>query len=128
MPRFYNPAAMNAPFNPYTHGIEVQRDERLVFFSGQVGADASGAIKPDFEGQIRQIYAHIEIILADADMALSDLAKLTTYLVSRDDLDDMRRLRAEILGDHKPGHTLLLISGLAYPEFRIEVEGFAAKA
>ncbi len=128
MPRFFNPDAMSAPFNPYTHGIEVARDERLVFFSGQVGANASGDIAPDFEGQIRQLYANIESVLKDADMGLSDLVKLTTYLVSRDDLEDMRRIRKEILGDHKPGHTLLLISGLAFPEFKIEVEGFAAKA
>lgn len=128
MPRFFNPEAMSAPMNPYTHGIEVAPDERLVFFSGQVGVDASGKIKPDFEGQIRQIYENIESILDNANMGLGDLVKLTTYLVSRDNLDDMRRLRKEILGNHKPGHTLLIISGLAYPEFLIEVEGFAAKA
>ena len=73
------------------------------------------------------LYRNIEAVLKDADMGLNDLVKLTTYLVSRDDLDDMRRIRKEILGDHKPAHTLLLISGLTFPEFLIEVEGFAAK-
>lgn len=127
MPRYYNPESMNAPFNPYTHGVEVHPEERMVFFAGQVGSNQDGSIEPDFEGQIRQLYRNIEAVLKDADMGLNDLVKLTTYLVSRDDLDDMRRIRKEILGDHKPAHTLLLISGLAFPEFLIEVEGFAAK-
>jgi len=99
----------------------------MVFFAGQVGSNQDGSIEPDFEGQIRQLYRNIEAVLKDADMGLNDLVKLTTYLVSRDDLDDMRRIRKEILGDHKPAHTLLLISGLTFPEFLIEVEGFAAK-
>ena len=45
----------------------------------------------------------------------------------REDAPKMRDIRKSFLGEHRPAHTLLFISGLAYPELLIEVEGIAAK-
>lgn len=128
MARLFNPADMCAPQGAYTHGAEVQVGERMVYFSGQVGLSASGELPLDFANQIRNIYSNIETILSDVGMDFGNLVKMTTYMVGRDNLPAMRTLRSDLLGDHKPAHTLLVISGLASPEFLIEVEGFAAAA
>ncbi len=126
MTRFFNPETICQPFNPYTHGAEIEPGSRLVYFAGQVGADINGDVPPGFEDQTRGTYQNIEAILKDADMDLSNLVKLTTFLTDRENLPRMRDVRKEMLGDHKPAHTLLIVAGLAYPEFLIEVEGFAA--
>ena len=127
MARLYNPKIMGAPAGPYPHGAEVQAGERMIFFSGQVGADFEGNIPADIEGQMRNAYANIEAILTEAGMALTDLVKMTTYLVRSDDITAFREVRNDILGDFKPAHTLLVIAGLARPEFLVEIEGFASK-
>ncbi len=127
MPRFFNPAEMCKPFNPYSHGAEVTAGSRLIFFAGQVGADQEGNVPDDFESQINNTYRNIGTILNDAGMDFDNLVKLTTFLINPDDGPKMREIRKSYLGEHKPAHTLLYISGLAYPEFLIEVEGFAAE-
>ena len=126
MTRFFNPDSITQPFNPYSHGAEVEAGSRLLYMAGQVGSDKDGNIAADFESQIRKTYANIEEILKAADMDFSNLVKVTTYLTDRANLAPMREIRKQILGDHKPAHTLLIVTGLADEEFLIEVECVAA--
>jgi enamine deaminase RidA (YjgF/YER057c/UK114 family) len=127
MPRFYNPAGMAEPMNPYSHGAEVQAGSRMIFFAGQVGTDLDGNMPADFESQITNTYKNIGTILNDAGMDYTNLVKLTTFLIDPEHGPLMREIRKSFMGDHKPAHTLLYISRLAYPEFLIEVEGCAAE-
>ncbi|MBL6958302.1 MAG: RidA family protein [Rhodospirillales bacterium] len=127
MPRFFNPKEMCPPFNPYSQGAEVKAGSRMVYFAGQVGADIDGKVSDNFEEQITQTYRNIEIILKEAGMGFENLVKVNTYLSRREDAPKMRDIRKAFLGDHKPAHTLLFVSGFAYEEFLIEVEGVAAE-
>ena len=125
--RFYNPKNVSAPVNPYSHGAEVSTGSKILYISGQVGRRGdSGHILPDFESQVRQIYANIKEVLKGADMDLENLVKLTTYITDRRNLEAMREIREEILGNHKPAHTLVIASGLAFAEYLVEVECVAA--
>jgi len=125
--RFYNPKNVSAPVNPYSHGAEVASGSRILHISGQVGRRGDGGeILADFESQVRQIYVNIEEVLKGADMGLENLVKLTTYITDRGNLEAMRDIRKEILGDHKPAHTLVIAKGLAFEEYLIEVECIAA--
>ncbi len=124
--RFFNPQSITPPLNAYSHGAEVASGSKLLFMAGQVGSDLDGNVAPDFESQIRKTYSNIEEVLQDADMDLSNLVKVTTFLTDRNHLSTMREIRNEILGRHKPAHTLLIVSGLAYENFLIEVECVAA--
>ncbi len=124
--RFFNPESITPPINAYSHGAEVPSGSKLLFMAGQAGFDLDGNVAPDFESQIRQTYSNIEEVLKGADMDLSNLIKVTTFLTDRSHLPAMREIRNEILGDHKPAHTLLIVSGLAYENFLIEVECIAA--
>ncbi len=127
MPRFFNPAEMCEPFNPYSHGAEVRAGGRLIFLAGQVGVTPDGTMPEDFETQTENIYRNIEAILKDAGMGFENVVKLTTFIIDPDDLPKMREIRKIFLGDHRPAHTLLCVSRLADPEFLIEVEGVAAE-
>ena len=51
---------------------------------------------------------------------------MTTYITDRNNLAAMREIRKEILGDHKPAHTLVIVAGLAFEEYLIEVDCTAA--
>ena len=128
MPKFFNPESINPPFNPYSHGALIEPNAELLYLAGQAGSDLDGNIIPDFEAQVRQTYANIEAILNEVGMELNNIIKATTFLTDRNNLQSMRKIRKEILGDHKPAHTLLLVSGLAYEEFMIEVECIAARS
>ena len=49
------------------------------------------------------------------------------FLTSRDDLPAFREIRTQIMGDARPASTLVIVSGLAHPDWRIEIEGAAAR-
>ena len=125
--RFYDPQNVSTRIIPYSHGAEVEAGSALLFMAGQVGRSVpDGEILPDFEAQVRQTYANIEAVLDGAGMDLTNLVKMTTYLTDRKNLEAMREIRREILGDHKPAHTLVIAAGLAFEEYLIEVECIAA--
>jgi|TARA_B100000315_G_scaffold251466_1_gene286327 enamine deaminase RidA (YjgF/YER057c/UK114 family) len=125
--RFYDPQNVSTRPIPYSHGAEVEAGSKLLYMSGQVGRGLpDGDILPDFEAQIRQTYANIEAVLDGAGMDLTNLVKMTTYITDRKNLEAMREIRREILGDHKPAHTLVIAAGLAFEEYLIEVDCIAA--
>ena len=125
--RFYDPQNVSTRPIPYSHGAEVEAGSTLLFMAGQVGrALPDGEILPDFESQIRQTFANIEAVLDGASMDLTNLVKMTTYITDRKNLEAMREIRREILGDHKPAHTLVIAAGLAFEEYLIEVDCIAA--
>jgi 2-iminobutanoate/2-iminopropanoate deaminase len=125
--RFYNPQNVSTRSIPYSHGAEVKAGSNLLFMSGQVGRTLpDGDLLPDFEGQIRQTYINMKAVLDDAGMDLTNIVKMTTYITDRNNLAAMREIRKEILGDHKPAHTLVIVAGLAFEEYLIEVDCTAA--
>ena len=125
--RFFDPQNVSTRPIPYSHGAEVEAGSKLLYMSGQVGRGLpDGDILPDFEAQIRQTYANIEAVLDGAGMDLTNLVKMTTYITDRKNLEAMREIRREILGDHKPAHTLVIAAGLAFEEYLIEVDCIAA--
>ena len=125
--RFFQPKNVSARPIPYSHGAEVQAGSNLLFMSGQVGRTLpDGDLLPDFEGQISQTYTNIKAVLDEAGMDLTNIVKMTTYITDRKNLAAMRKIRKEILGDHKPAHTLVIVAGLAFEDYLIEVDCTAA--
>lgn len=125
--RLFNPQNVSTRPIPYSHGAEVKADSNLLFMSGQVGRTLpDGDLLPDFEGQIRQTYINIKAVLNDVGMDFVNIVKMTTYITDRNNLTAMRKIRKEILGDHKPAHTLVIVAGLAFEEYLIEVDCTAA--
>ena len=125
--RFFDPKNVSTRPIPYSHGAEVQAGSKLLFMSGQVGRTLpEGDLLPDFEGQISQTFTNIKAVLDDAGMDLTNIVKMTTYITDRKNLPAMRKIRNEILGDHKPAHTLVIVAGLAFEDYLIEVDCTAA--
>src|SRR4051812_49962546 len=80
----------------YSLGIGVEA-KRLVFVSGCVATDASGAIvgKGDVGAQTRQAFANMSTVLAEAGATLKDVVKITTFLVPMERYAEFSAVRAE---------------------------------
>ena len=125
--RAFNPSGVAGPFGTYSHGIEVESPMRLVFGSGQTGVDTDGRIGEDIEEQSRLVWRNIGGVLAGAGMGISDIVQLNMLLVNRGDLPTARAVREEYLDGHRPASTLLFVSGLAHPDWLIEIDFVAAR-
>ena len=128
MNKVHNPAEIAPPIGAYSHGIEVPAGARTLHISGQVGITPDGKVAPGIEGQTEAALINILGILMAAGMGVSDIVKMTTFLIAANDIAKVRTARMRVLGDHRPASTLLVISRLAAPEYLIEIEATAAKA
>lgn len=110
----------------YSQALEVTGAHRLLFISGQVPADASGAVPADFRAQARVAWANVLAQLEAADMTLANLVKVTTFLSSRDHALANREVRREVLGALAPALTVV-IAGIFDENWLLEIEAIAAQ-
>ena len=109
------------------HGVEVSAGARLLFTNGQVGTKPDGSTPEATAEQVEVIFDRLKAVLKAADMTLNDIVRFDVYVTDRADIDPFAEVRDRIMGDHKPGATLLVVNGLARPELKIEIEAVAAK-
>ena len=96
--------------------------------SGQVGVAPDGTVAPGFEAQCRQAFANIEACLRDARMGFDDVVMLRIFLIDREDLAQLREIRAAFFGARRFPSTLVFVSGLVNPAWKVELEVTAAAA
>ncbi len=109
------------------HGVEVPAGARLLFTNGQVGTKPDGSTPEATADQAEVIFGRLTAVLQRANMTLGDIVRFTVYLTDRADVKTFVEVRDGLMGDHKPGATLLVVRGLARPELKIEIEAVAAK-
>jgi len=126
MEHYVRPDGM-PPVSGYSHAVAFQG--RLVAVSGQVPLDADGRLvgRGDPEAQARQVFTNLEAALGAAGATMDHVVKLTVFLTDMADLAAFRKARDEFIrADTPPASSLVRVSGLVNPEFRIEVEALAA--
>ena len=128
MHRIYNPDTVAKPAGSYSHGIEVAPNARWLHLAGQVGVAADGTTCKGIEAQAEQVWTNIRNILSAAGMGMEDLVKITVLLTSAANIAPMRVARDKALGAVRPASTLVIVAGLASPDYLIEIEAIAAKA
>lgn len=128
MKEFRNPQSVHTPLGSYSHQVEMRGNERLLIISGQVGMRKDGSVPEDPLEQIEIALDNIILNLHAAGMEVSDLIKLTYYLVGEIDTAKRRELVMSKLEGNQPCSTLLYVGGLASPVYRVEIEAWGARA
>lgn len=122
----HNPSTITAPFSRYIHGVEGPGSARWLHISGQVGVAPDGQTAQGAEAQMEQAWHNIFAILESAGMTHHDLVKITVYLTRTEDIGRYRDVRDRMLAGAEPASTLLIIAGLANPDWLVEIEAVAA--
>lgn len=116
-----------APTGHFSPGLLIDPGKQWLILSGQVAVALDGGIPEGIEAQTSLVWQNIKHLLGAANKSVGDIVKVTSYLVSADHLPGFNAARAGVLGEHKPASTLLVVSGLARPQFLVEIEVTAAK-
>lgn len=120
-----DPAALPASTGNYTHGTLVTDVTRTVYVSGQVPwRDDNGKVPADFTEQCRVTWRNVLTVLAEAGMGVENLAKVTCYLSDRRYREEFARVRAEVLGGHRPALTII-ITDIYSEDWLLEIEAIA---
>lgn len=125
--RALTPETIHPPFAAYAHGAEIPAGWRVVRTSGQLGVDAEGTIPESAYDQAVICFESLRAILAEAGMGPKDVAHVSGYVTDRAYLADYMKVRdAFMAGARLPSSTLIIVSGFSRPEFKVEVELWAA--
>ncbi len=108
----------------YSH---VAKLGNTLYIAGQVALDRSGKLvgKDNIEEQVTQVYENLKSILNEFGGSLANIAKMTTYLTNRNYLEGFRRVRNRFFNEPFPPDTLLFITGLANPDYLVDIEAIA---
>ena len=122
----HSPESIARPFSDYAHGVEVPGGARWLHISGQVGVKPDGALAEGAEAQMEQAWRNLLAILAEAGMGPENLVKMTSLLTRREDVVLFRQVRQRLLVGAPIASTMMIVAGLAHPDWLVEIEAIAA--
>ncbi len=109
----------------YAHGIEVTDISRFVFVAGTMGLDPRGKPGADLSSQLTQIWANIARILAEAEMTVDNVVRVTSYLTNAEQAAANGAARVAALAGRIVPTTAIVVQTLS-PDWLVEVEVIAA--
>ena len=80
----------------------------------------------DAGAQAELCFANIAAILGEAGLGLTDIVRINAYVTDRAHLRPYMDVRDRLFADPAPASTLMIVSGFARPEFKVEIEVIAA--
>ena len=122
-----NPESWSAP-KGYSNGVVAPAGGRLVFVAGQIGWDANQKlVGEDFLSQFRQALDNVVSVMRAAGGSPEDLARLTIYVVDKEEylsgIREVGTIYRDIMGKHFPAMALVEVKDLLEPGARVEIEG-----
>jgi enamine deaminase RidA (YjgF/YER057c/UK114 family) len=119
-----NPPGLSTP-TTYAH---IVRAGKTLYIAGQVGSDAAGKIAgTGMVEQLEQVLKNLEIALKSQGADFSHVARITIYTTDVEAFraPDAAAVRAKYFGANRPASTLVGVTRLASPEYKVEIEATA---
>lgn len=106
---------------------QVVKAGSTVYVAGQTSVDEYGRVVAvgDFRGQAVQVFENLKKALAAAGAGLEHLVKITVYVTDPRYREALHEVRGQYLRGALPASTLVVVAGLAQPEYLLEIEGVA---
>jgi 2-iminobutanoate/2-iminopropanoate deaminase len=120
------PKELSDPRPRYSQGI-LAEGGKLLFVAGQTASDKDGNVvgKGDIEAQTRQVFKNLSAVLEEVGGSLDNLVMTTTYITDRKYREGYNRVRQQSYKKNQPTSTLVIVTGLANPDYLIEINGIA---
>ena len=115
--------------SPYESAFGFSRAVRLgdrIIVSGTAPVEADGSSTPgDAADQARRCFAIILGAIGELGGSAADVVRTRMYLTDPTDADAVGAVHGEIFREVRPASTMVAVSALLRPEWRIEIEAEA---
>ena len=127
MKEVIQPQGLSDPRPRYSQGI-VTQPGKMLFIAGQTASDKNGNVvgKGDIEAQAKQVFQNIEAVLKEVGATTENLVMTTTYITDIKYREGYGRVRGQYYKGNPPTSTLVVVKGLANPDYLIEIACVAA--
>ncbi|MGA0878750.1 MAG: RidA family protein [Ilumatobacteraceae bacterium] len=126
MNREIRPPDLAPPAAAYAHAVVSDNARRLLHTSGVVPIAPDGSVPTSIEDQAAVVWANLRSIVAAAQMRMTDVVSVTTYVVVGQPLAAVMEARDRALDGHRAASTLVTVPALARPEWLMEIALVAA--
>jgi len=121
----HNPSEGIYPATPdYVHAIEVREPSRWLYIAGTMGLSSDGSAPDMLDAQLELIWRNIRQILAEADMTVGNIIRVTSYLRDASYAAANGAARVRALGERRVPTTAVVVQTLS-PDWLLEVEAIA---
>lgn len=103
---------------PYVHSV---RHNNTLYISG-LTAFGTAAQQSGIAVQAEEIFCQIREIASAEGADFSALIKVTIFITSFDEINELRTVLYRNYGDHLPASSLVEVSRLFSPDLKIEIE------
>jgi enamine deaminase RidA (YjgF/YER057c/UK114 family) len=117
-----------SPFEPTIGFSRAVRVGDRVLVSGTAPVLPDGACPDDVALQARRCFAIIEAALTEAGAALTDVVRTRMLLTDPADADAVSTVHGELFGEIRPAATMVAVSALLDPRWKVEIEAEAVVA
>ncbi|GAB5468596.1 MAG: RidA family protein [Rhodospirillales bacterium] len=101
----------------------------FVFLTGMTGKGLDGSLSADPETQIRQAFARVQSVLAEAGLDFGHVVEMTSYHVGlKQHLEVFKRVRAEVVREPYPAWTAIEVAGFVSDGVIVELRVIARQA
>ena len=120
------PKSLNDPRPRYSQGI-LNHGGRILFIAGQTASNKDGKVvgKGNIRKQTAQVFENLKAVLKTAGGSLDNLVMTTTYITDRKYREGYNEVRRTQYKKNPPTSTLVIVKGLAHPDYLIEIAGIA---
>ena len=108
----------------YNHAVKV---DNLVFISGQIGLDpiSMQMCSEDVRAQVYQVFANLRAVCRTSGGDLTDIAKLTVYLIDISYSPIVNEVMQELFSNRYPARAMLQVSKLP-KDAQVEIDAIMA--
>jgi enamine deaminase RidA (YjgF/YER057c/UK114 family) len=96
-----------------------------VLVSGTAPVWPDGSCDPDAAAQARRCLEIVGAALEEAGASFEDVVRTRTYLTDPGDADAIGRAHGEVFGRIRPASTMVVVTALLDPRWRVEIEAEA---
>jgi 2-iminobutanoate/2-iminopropanoate deaminase len=110
----------------YAHAVVSIGSAKVLHTSGVVATRSDASVPDDLAEQAQVIWENLLAMLEEAEMEVTDIVSVTTYVVVGNDLSVVMAARDRVMGEHRAASTLVPVPALAQPTWKMEVAIVAA--
>ena len=114
-----------SPFEPVIGFSRAIRAGNRVLVSGTAPVWPDGSCDPDPAVQARRCLEIIRAALEEAGASVEDVVRTRAYLTDAGDADAVGRVHGEVFGRIRPASTMVVVTALLDPRWRVEIEAEA---
>jgi len=115
--------------SPYEAAYGFSRAVRVgdrIIVSGTAPVEPDGSSTPDdAAAQARRCFAIILGAIGELGGSAADVVRTRMFIIDPADADAIGAVHGEVFGDVRPASTMVVVSALLRPEWRIEIEAEA---